>query len=57
MLGKPIKEISNKVDTVAEDLKEISDKVATMATIGMVAFTLISIVAIIALARTIKVDS
>ncbi len=57
MLGKPMKEISGKVDTVASDVKEMSDKIARMATIGMVAFTLISIVAIVALARTIKVDS
>jgi hypothetical protein len=56
MLGKPVKEISGKIDTVASDVKEMSDKIARMAAIGMVAFTLISIVAIVALARSIKVD-
>jgi hypothetical protein len=49
MYKQPIKEISNRVDSIASDVEKVSNRVIAVTKIGMVAFVLISIVAVAAL--------
>jgi hypothetical protein len=57
MIPRPLKRISERIDSVADELQTVSNQVVTATKVGTVAFVLISIVAVTALIVTIGVLS
>jgi hypothetical protein len=53
MIPRPLKQISERIDTVAMDVQTISNQILTTTKLAIIAFVLISIVAVTALIVTV----